>query len=259
MRRFTLAAVLLCALLLPAPAAAEGSPAGLVFCEYSVRGGMENEDLTYTVRLDDSPDDAVLTVAENGRFEGYALPRQALDDLAELMAAYDPAGWPSLPEREEFALDAPARRIALVYEDGSEYALLSDRDAGGPIFADTERLLRRYIGDDPELPTDDDAGMSRVAGAYRYEKEGFGGDFTIVLNADGTYTFYEGPLSSYMGGGTWRVRGGAVHMTERNGFDLRFEFGVGDGALIYHEEGSDAFPYVEVSDADRFIRQDAAD
>ena len=29
------------------------------------------------------------------------------------------------------------------------------------------------------------------------EKEGFGGDFTLTLNPDGSYTFYEGTLSSY--------------------------------------------------------------
>ena len=40
--------------------------------------------------------------------------------------------------------------------------------------------------------------MALIAGSYRYEKEGFGGDFVITLKADGTYTFYEGYLSSYI-------------------------------------------------------------
>ena len=41
-----------------------------------------------------------------------------------------------------------------------------------------------------------------VAGkTFVWEKEGFGGDFTITLNADGTYQYYEGYLSSYIGFG----------------------------------------------------------
>ena len=98
--------------------------------------------------------------------------------------------------------------------------------------------------------------MSRIAGTYRYEGEGFGGDFTITLNPDGTYTFYEGPLSSYIGGGTWYVYYRTVYMTETNGYDLQFMFDLQDDALAYYAVGSDAFPYAEVSDGERFVRQD---
>ena len=45
-----------------------------------------------------------------------------------------------------------------------------------------------------------------VAGkAYPYEKEGCGGAFTISLYADGTFQYYEGFLSSYIGFGTWTL------------------------------------------------------
>lgn len=98
-----------------------------------------------------------------------------------------------------------------------------------------------------------------IAGTYRYEGEGFGGDFTITLNADGTYAFYEGMLSSYMGGGSWSLEEDAVCLTEKNGFDLHFRFALQGGALVYDAAGSDAFPYVHVSDAERFVRQDAAE
>ncbi len=101
--------------------------------------------------------------------------------------------------------------------------------------------------------------MLRIAGTYRYEGEGFGGDFTITLYADGTYAFYEGSLSSYLGGGTWEERKDAVQMTETNGFDLKFTFDVRDDALIYSAADSDSFPYVEVSDAARFVRQETAE
>ena len=97
--------------------------------------------------------------------------------------------------------------------------------------------------------------MSRLAGVYRYQGEGFGGDFTITLNADGTYTFYEGYLSSYIGTGTWNVNLNTVYMTEdeENGTGLKFMFGVEDDALIYVALESDAFPYVKVADGERFV------
>ena len=100
--------------------------------------------------------------------------------------------------------------------------------------------------------------MSRLAGTYRYEGKGVGGDFTITLNADGTYTFYEGPLSSYLGTGTWDTWYNAVYMTEKEetGYDLNFMFGVEDNALIYIAMGSDEFIHVKVSDGEKFVRQD---
>lgn len=101
--------------------------------------------------------------------------------------------------------------------------------------------------------------MSRIAGVYRYEGEGFGGDFTLTLNADGSYTFYEGTLSSYMGGGTWWVYLNAVELEEKNGFSLSFTFGVEDGALVYLSDWSDPFPYVKVSDMEKFLRAESED
>ena len=249
MKRF-LTVILMCAMLLISAAMAEQPM--LVSCTYSIYGGMENEDYTYTIRLDDSSEVAILTLAERDRFDAYSLSRKVLDDLEELMAVYNPAGWSSLPEREEYALDAPVRCIELVYEDGSEYTLSNDRKTGGPIFADTESLLMGCLGEGEELELD------TVAGTYRYESEGFGGDFTITLNSDGTYTFYEGPLSSYMGGGTWDVHDNTVYLTEENGFEMKFVFAVQDDALVYDEADSDAFPYVKVADAERFVREDTA-
>ncbi len=140
-------AALLAALLFTTAAAAERG-ARLVCCEYAICGGMENEDVTYVVRRDEARGTAVLTVTERGADEVRALPRGALDDLADFMTTYAPAGWASLPEREAFALDAPTRRIALTYDDGTEYTLYGDRDAGGPIFADAECFLRSYLAAD---------------------------------------------------------------------------------------------------------------
>ena len=45
---------------------------------------------------------------------------------------------------------------------------------------------------------------------YVWDKPGFGGDFTITLNADGTYSYYAGYLSSYIGVGTWKSENGVL-------------------------------------------------
>lgn len=90
---------------------------------------------------------------------------------------------------------------------------------------------------------------------YVWEKEGCGGEFTIALNADGTYQYYEGFLSSYIGLGEWTVEDGAVILTEQGGQDSVYRFAVKDGALVYLADGSDGFLYVDVMDGDRFAPQ----
>ncbi|MBQ2118554.1 MAG: hypothetical protein II192_05815 [Clostridia bacterium] len=90
---------------------------------------------------------------------------------------------------------------------------------------------------------------------YVWEKPGFGGDFTITLNADGTYSYYAGYLSSYIGIGTWKSENGVLTMTENKklcGNDNVFRFRVGDDGLRYIADGSSKFIYVNVQDGDRF-------
>lgn len=94
------------------------------------------------------------------------------------------------------------------------------------------------------------------SGVYVWEKEGFGGDFTITLREDGTYEYYEGFLSSYIGTGTWTVEDGVLAMREDRelcGNDFVFRFTVQDGALVYRADGSDKFLYTDVQDGDRFL------
>ena len=52
---------------------------------------------------------------------------------------------------------------------------------------------------------------------YIYEKEGFGGNFTITLNSDGSMYYSVGLLSSYLGIGTWELDGDAVTLTTDDG------------------------------------------
>ena len=89
---------------------------------------------------------------------------------------------------------------------------------------------------------------------YVWEKEGFGGDFTITLNEDGTYEYYVGFLSSYIGSGNWTVEGSELTMTETTGFDWVYHFTVEDDTLVFVSEGSSEFTYVKVEDGDRFTR-----
>ena len=97
---------------------------------------------------------------------------------------------------------------------------------------------------------------SNVAGkVYTYEKEGFGGDFCIYINEDGTFTYYEGMLSSYFGIGTWDVKKSVLTLTDDDemGFALVNHFRINGDKLIFIEEDSDNFLYVNVKDGESFI------
>ena len=101
-----------------------------------------------------------------------------------------------------------------------------------------------------ELP-----GNERFGKTYTYEKEGIMGDFTITLFNDGTFSYYEGMASSYLGFGSWKREGDTIIMTD-DGHGVmrlvnRFEFDKTD--LIFVEEGSSNFIYVKVQNGERFI------
>ena len=100
----------------------------------------------------------------------------------------------------------------------------------------------------------DDALRETVAGkTFVRENGGFGGDFTITLREDGSYEYYEGYLSSYIGMGTWTVEDGMLILTEQGGYDFVYRFTVQDGALVYRTAGSSAFIYVKAAEGDRFL------
>ena len=88
------------------------------------------------------------------------------------------------------------------------------------------------------------------------ENGGFGGDFTITLGEDGTFTYYEGFLSSYIGIGAWSLSDGVLTLRENSDYGFVFRFAVTDGALCYLAEGSDRFLYVDVADGERFLPDD---
>ena len=87
---------------------------------------------------------------------------------------------------------------------------------------------------------------------YIYEKEGFGSDFYIALNCDGSMRCSEGALSSYFGLGTWKLDGDTVILTTD---DEKFvnRFAVKDGTLVYQSADSTGFMYLTVSDGEKFL------
>ncbi len=187
---------------------------------------------------------------EDGRYllreddgEPRALAPELAAELRGVIGAYGLESWDGFDETNPYVLDGEGFWLELDFADGTTVAA-SGENAFPDHYHDATDGIEEVF---------DKEKKARLAGTYRYEGEGFGGDFTVTLNADGTYTFYEGMLSSYLGGGTWSVFYNAVYMNEENGFDLKFTFGVEDGALIYFAAGSDPFPYVKVSDGERFI------
>lgn len=100
----------------------------------------------------------------------------------------------------------------------------------------------------------DNSGLS--GRTYIYEKEGFGGgDFAITINEDGTFNYYEGMFSSYIGTGEWTIEDGLVTLSDEDYMDFGLEnyFRFDGTDLIFLEENSTNFSYVEVADGERFV------
>ncbi|MCI7474506.1 MAG: M56 family metallopeptidase [Clostridiales bacterium] len=92
------------------------------------------------------------------------------------------------------------------------------------------------------------------AGLYLYEGDGFGGDFTISLRADGSFTYYEGHLSSYIGAGQWSVSGDVLTLEDKTGVSKVNHFRIEGNDLIFQANGSTNFIYVKVADGAVFSK-----
>ena len=90
---------------------------------------------------------------------------------------------------------------------------------------------------------------------YVYEKEGIMGSFTLTLYRDGTFSYYEGFASSYLGEGTWEQDGEMITLTDAElaGTSLVNHFRMDGSDLVFVEDGSSNFIYVKVRDAERFF------
>ena len=95
-----------------------------------------------------------------------------------------------------------------------------------------------------------------IAGkTYVYEKPGFGGNFTVTLDADGSSAYYEGLLSSYIGFGNWELDGDALTVHDSWNGNV-YNFRVENGELVFIADGSSAFMFIDVSDGERFSPDD---
>ena len=88
---------------------------------------------------------------------------------------------------------------------------------------------------------------------YVYEYEGFGGPFNINIFSDGTFMYYVGMLSSYIGHGNWEYTNGVLTLTDvLDKPQFINKFYVKDNCLIYIAEGSTNFMYLKVNDGAKF-------
>ena len=102
-------------------------------------------------------------------------------------------------------------------------------------------------------------GMNRKTEGER-RQDGFGGDFTIMIHSDSTFSYYEGMLSSRIGLGNWKLEGDILCL-EDNGQKPHSRvnyFKVDGDSLIFQSEGSSNFIYVSVADGERFSAEDSA-
>ena len=190
--------------------------------------------------------DGVYLLQENGGKPGRMDPERVAE-LMDVVQRDSLEAWDGFHGSNPDVLDGEGFCLEMTFADGTN-VFASGENAFPDSYHDATASIDAILEKEK---------MARLAGTYLYEGEGFGGDFTITLKPDGTYTWYEGYLSSYIGTGTWDTWYNEVFMTEsgETGYDLRFMFGVEEDALVYLRMNSDDFMYVKVSDGERFVRQ----
>ena len=122
----------------------------------------------------------------------------------------------------------------------------------GEIIADNEAHKVTFVSVNS---SNTDIDKSAIAGkTFVYEKEGTGSEFTITLNADGTFEYYTGVLSSYLGGGTWEIKDDTVVMTESTSDKVQY-LKIQGSDLVYIADRSDNFYGVRVNEGEKFCLQ----
>ena len=173
------------------------------------------------------------------------------------------AGVKNTKKSDEYGGFTPGYQISALLEDGTYIRIngysLSDND-----MVDIEWNEERYVVSDEEFQDylsricvggDVSSADNAVAGkTYLYEGEGFMGNFTITLYNDGTFTYYEGMASSYIGIGSWEQNGDSIILTDdgHGGYGLVNHFRCDGNDLVFVEQDSNNFVYVKVKDGERF-------
>ncbi|MBR4236229.1 MAG: hypothetical protein IKR85_09245 [Clostridia bacterium] len=167
-----------------------------------------------------------------------AIDKSFTDRLQDLTIEYELDSWDGFNESAQYVLDGEDFSLSIEYTDGTTVDAYGSNSFPTGYF-DAAAALE-------ELLTSAWAGG--LEGTYRYTGEGFGGDFTITLNPDGTYTYYEGALSSYIGSGRWNVSYMLLYMYEENDLGQNNTFRIDKDRLIFSKAGSDNFLHVKLPD-----------
>ena len=174
------------------------------------------------------------------------LDMTVIERLLSIIEGYDLSTWDGFHENNPYVLDGEGFSLEIAFSDGTGIRAQGDNRFPAGYHGAAEEIVRLF---DKALDGD-------FTGVYTYAGDGFGGDFTITLEEDGSYTFYEGFLSSYIGGGHWYAERREIYLAEENGFDLQFYFSAEDeDTLIYKGRYSDDFPYIKVPDGGKFVRE----
>ena len=97
--------------------------------------------------------------------------------------------------------------------------------------------------------------LEDLYGLYICEEPGFPDMFTICLNDDGSFSYYEGTFSSHIGGGTWEFSENRVTVKDVVlGEERDYYFTVEDGCLVFDKKASHGFIYTDLADGVRFLR-----
>ena len=124
--------------------------------------------------------------------------------------------------------------------------LNGDMNGDGLTVGDAQAIQRKLLG-----LSDTNIDKSAIAGKiFAYEKEGAGGYCTLSFNENGRFIYSPGKLSSYMGGGDWKIDGDTVSLIGM--VDKTIYLKITDDALVYIAEGSDEFPYMDIKDGEKF-------
>jgi beta-lactamase regulating signal transducer with metallopeptidase domain len=97
--------------------------------------------------------------------------------------------------------------------------------------------------------------LQQIAGKqFVYTGEGAGSSFYINLHQNGTFQYYAGVLSSYVGMGQWELKGDKLYLHDTTlSNSMLFVFEVTGNGLKYIAKESHPFMYVNVKDGDLFV------
>lgn len=77
-------------------------------------------------------------------------------------------------------------------------------------------------------------------------------NFTITINDDGTYSYYESLMRSYIGHGKWSVANDVLTLSDDTGAKRINYFLIDGEDLVFFAENSTNFIHVKVKDGERF-------